>query len=291
MNEQIYHGKLVNSNRILYTASRFAKEHLVYLQEVGELHALKQHISRREQLNSFLFFIILDGEGTLQVENEIYSIGKGYCVFIDCQNPYSHKSSKEHPWHLFWVHFYGPTMEGIYKKYMIRGGQPCYQTDDMEAYRTILQTIYQTAKLDSHVRDMIIFEKLAALLTMTMIESHRNETYIERNTLAKTRLLNIKSYLDAHYTEKISLSNLEQKFYINKYYLTRIFKENFGISINSYLIQKRITQAKYELRFTDKTIEEIGHTCGMADASYFNRVFKKIEGISPREFRKLWSRS
>lgn len=289
MDEQLFHGNLVKSKRILYTASLFAKRNLLYLQETGELYALKQHISRREQLKSYLFFIVLDGNGTLQYEDVSYTIEKGDCVFIDCSKKYSHKSSKDHLWHLKWVHFHGPTTNNIYEKYLSQGGRPYFRTKELDNYSVLLQEVYSIANLDHHVRDMMIFEKLAGLLTLIMAENYRNETISPEMASVKAKLLDIKNYLDTHYIEKVSLSFLEQNFYINKYYLARIFKENFGISINNYLIQKRITEAKYQLRFTNKTIEEISHNCGISDTSYFNRLFKKVEGITPGEFRKLWS--
>ncbi len=53
-------------------------------------------------------------------------------------------------------------------------------------------------------------------------------------------------------------------------------------------MEVRITQAKQLLRFTDMTVEAVGAECGMEDANYFSRLFKKLEGISPGEFRKMW---
>lgn len=291
MDEQLFHGNLVKSKRILYTASMFAKNNLFYLQETGELYALKQHTSRREELKSYLFFIVLDGSGTLQYEDTSFAIEKGDCIFIDCKKRYSHKSSKDQLWHLKWVHFYGITIENIYEKYLLQGGRPCFRTKELENYSLLLQELYNITNLDHQLRDMMIFEKLTGLLTLIMSENYRNETISPEMASAKAKLLDIKNYLDAHYTEKVTLSFLELNFYINKYYLTRLFKENFGISINNYLIQKRITEAKYQLRFTNKTIKIISHNCGMTDTSYFNRLFKKVEGITPGEFRKLWCKN
>lgn len=77
-------------------------------------------------------------------------------------------------------------------------------------------------------------------------------------------------------------------FYTNKYYLARLFKNQYGSSILNYVMNQRITQAKKMLRFTDKQIEVIGRDCGFEDANYFTRMFKKVEGSSPSEYRKLW---
>lgn len=75
--------------------------------------------------------------------------------------------------------------------------------------------------------------------------------------------MEIRSYLDENYTKKITLDQLSERYFINKYYLTRIFREQFGVSINNYILEKRITHAKQLLRFTDQTVEEIGEACGM----------------------------
>lgn len=88
--------------------------------------------------------------------------------------------------------------------------------------------------------------------------------------------------------DRINLDDLAERFYINKFYLARIFKEQFGTSINNYLLQIRITHAKQLLRFTDRTVETIGRECGVEDANYFSRMFRKVEGISPGEFRRMW---
>ena len=66
----LFHGTIVTSNRIIYTPSAFAKSNLIYLQETGQLQAKKPHVSQRENLSSYLFFIVKSGSGTLTYEGE-----------------------------------------------------------------------------------------------------------------------------------------------------------------------------------------------------------------------------
>ena len=101
-------------------------------------------------------------------------------------------------------------------------------------------------------------------------------------------LIDVREYIDAHYAEKISLDRLSEVFSINKYYLERIFKEQFGVSIINYLLSIRITHAKQLLRFSDKSIEQIGLECGISPLYYFSRIFKQTEGMSPSEYRMRW---
>ena len=156
----------------------------------------------------------------------------------------------------------------------------------LSSFTTILTDLYSLTSSSDYIRDMRINESLSALLTLLMEQSwHPESKTVSRKRL---ELVEIKNYLDEHYTERIVLDDLAERYYINKYYLTKIFKETYGSTINSYVIAKRITRAKQLLRFTDMTVDEIGSAVGMGDANYFSRTFRKVEGISPREYRKQW---
>ena len=145
---------------------------------------------------------------------------------------------------------------------------------------------YDLASSSDYIRDMRINEKLGTLLTLLMEQSwHPESMTVSRKRL---ELASVKVYLDEHYTGKIALDDLSEHFFINKFYLSKIFKETYGTTVNNYLISKRITRAKQLLRFTDMTVDEVGAAVGMGDANYFSRMFRKVEGISPREYRKQW---
>ena len=162
-----------------------------------------------------------------------------------------------------------------------------FHPDDLTPFTSLLTDIYDLASSSDYIRDMRINEKLAVLLTLLMEQSWNPESMMVSRK--RVELLEVKSYLDEHYTEKIVLDDLAERFFINKFYMTRIFKETYGMTINNYLISRRITRAKQLLRFTDMTVDEIGNAAGMGDANYFSRMFRKVEGSSPREYRKKWS--
>lgn len=77
------------------------------------LQAVHPHISQRENLVSFLCFIVLSGEGELSYEEQTYQLGEGDCVFVDCRKAYSHLTS-DNLWSLQWCHFYAPSLPAVY---------------------------------------------------------------------------------------------------------------------------------------------------------------------------------
>ena len=133
---------------------------------------------------------------------------------------------------------------------------------------------------------MQINEGLSALLTLLMEDSWHPDSMPAHTK--RTSLWHVREYLDQNYAQKISLDDLAERYFINKYYLTRIFKEQFGVTINNYLLNVRITHAKRELRFSGKSAEEIGAEVGFHELYYFSRVFKKVEGCSISEYRRMW---
>ena len=255
MADALFSKELVSSNRIIYTPSEFARTSLIYLQETGTLQAKYPHTSKRNGLDSYLFFMVLSGLGELQYNDSTYKLKQNDCVFIDCKYPYAHTTSNN-LWQLKWVHFNGQSMSEIYNKYISRGGEPVFSIEQPDQYLSLLDDIFGIASSDDYLRDMKINERLSSLLTLIMSKSWHPEE-ISR-TQKRSELSSVKAWLDRNYAEKISLDELAKQFYIDKYYLSKIFKEKYGITINFYISQKRITEAKRLLRFSDKTIEQIG---------------------------------
>lgn len=277
--------KIVSSNRVLYTASPFARSSLLHLQEIGELQALAPHTSKRDGLQSYLFFTVISGSGELSYEGKTYTLQHGSCVFIDCHKPYSHTTT-DPLWTLKWIHFYGPSLPLIYEKYVERGGRPVFTPASTTPFSTVWENLYRVAESSDYIRDMRLNTHLNALLELVM-----NESWDESKTVKagkKQSLQAVKEYLDTDYVQHITLDQLSTDFFISKYYLVHTFKEQYGVSIQSYLQSVRITHAKQMLRFSDKSIEEIGLEVGIGELNYFSRVFKEVEGVPPSVYREQW---
>ena len=277
---------IVTSNRILYTPSSFARSSLLHLQEIGELEARRAHTSSRSGLQSFLFFTVVAGSGSLSYNDKVFSLSAGDMVFIDCHNPYSHTTDPNNLWTLRWVHFYGPQMSSIYNKYCERGGRPVFTPDDSTPFFNIFNHLFSTASSADYMRDMKINAALAELLVLVMAESWHPEDHVTAKK--KASVANVKEYLDQNYGSKITLDGLSNQFYINKYYLTKVFKEQYGQSITNYLLNVRITKAKQLLRFSEKSVEEIGLEVGLGAPHYFSQTFKSVEGVPPSKYREQW---
>jgi len=95
----------------------------------------------------------------------------------------------------------------------------------------------------------------------------------------------IKSFVDFHITQPISISHVSNALGISKSHLSRIIRKELGMTLTEYIQRKRIEKAQELLRKTDKAIGDIAYITGFADANYFARVFKKVVGCSPTSYR------
>lgn len=279
-------SELTDSYRLLSTPSNFAKSTLLYIQEIGKLKSLKSHISQREKLDSFLFIIVLSGSGTFSYEGCNYFLEPGDHVFIDCKKLYSHKSSEDNPWELIWVHFNGVLMDQYYTYFTSITTTVVLHPKNPLEFDSILEHLMELTVQKRVDSEILVSHILNGLVTKILTLSD-NQSVNNQSTTSK-KMEQIKSYIDKNFQKDFSLDILAQIFFTSKYHMSREFKKAYGDTVINYIINTRITHAKQLLRFTDMQIEDIGRKCGIKDRSYFNKVFRKIEGITASEYRKKW---
>lgn len=274
-----------SSNRIISTPSQYAREHYLYVQEVGTLQSLEPHISKRQNLSSYLFFVVLDGSGTVSYENKTYAISAGDCVWLDCTRPYSHESSAENPWSLMWVHFNGNTAGDYYNTFLQQGNLFLFRPRNLILFTDALSQLYQAQLNKSSLMELISNKYITDIITLCFTESraeHEGEYSIPE------KLNQIHAYLEEHYADKITLEKLSAQFFISKFHLSREYRKTFGTTLLNDLTARRISHAKSMLRFSDEAVESIAQSCGFQDAGYFIKVFKKSENMTPLEYRRKW---
>ena len=281
-------SEVTNTRSVINTPSAFTRENFFYIQEAGYLKSLRPHLSRRSGLNSYLFFVVLSGSGSVSYRQPCSAepmttaaANTGDCFFLDCTGEYTHISTDEDPWELLWIHFYGPQSAAYYtyfRKHHSWQFRSAHLTEIISSIENIIH--YNEEPTDD--TDLLTAQQIVNILTLVCTEGD------DRNERLSDKLKTILHYLDEHYTENISLDRLAEQFFISKYYLSREFKKEFGTTIIRYVLAKRISNAKELLRYSNSSIEEIARTCGIEDASYFNKVFKKMEGCTASEYRRRW---
>ena len=96
----------------------------------------------------------------------------------------------------------------------------------------------------------------------------------------------VLNFVDFHYMEPLNLESLALKYAVNKNYLSTRFHKEVGMTVTDYINLTRVRRSLKLLSGTGLSMPEIAERCGFSDANYFTRIFKKIHGTTPNEYRK-----
>ncbi|NOU99974.1 response regulator [Paenibacillus planticolens] len=115
---------------------------------------------------------------------------------------------------------------------------------------------------------------------------HISKLLLENQQKDKNVIFEIAEYLEKHYHEDVTLQDIAGRFFLSREYISRKFKQEFEVNLSDYLGQIRMSKAKVLLRNPHLRISQVAEMVGYQDEKYFSKVFKKLEGITPNEYRK-----
>jgi len=153
-----------------------------------------------------------------------------------------------------------------------------------------------TVKVSEHIENRVdqFFShygtfKLEAYIERTLREVSIFLKRVKRKAGQKNNnvIYEIEKYLQANFDRDVKLQEISDHFYISREYISRKFKQEFNVNISDYVIKIRMERAKSLLKNSELKIYEIANIVGYQDDKYFRKVFKKVEGVTPNEFREL----
>lgn len=238
-------------------------------------------------------FFITSGQGTFQIGDEIVSVKESDLILINPNCSHTERSvSSSNP--LEYIVFAINNLA--------IGTLPSNLTNDdtkdtLNTYKILnfnkkkSEILYNLNTLIRELEEKNLNYELAckSILTLFLIQVMRNtssDIFITENfEKINIECMKIKNYIDSHYSENITLDFLSNLTYVNKFHLVHLFTKEMGISPINYLINKRIDESKNLLSTTNYSIRDISSIVGFSNSSYFSQMFKKITGISPKDFR------
>lgn len=169
-------------------------------------------------------------------------------------------------------------LEWIIKQWMEEGQDGGANASEAAAAREedAILSLNHEGGMDWELYEEQIVQKLQGISTQ-LIRKHSKDSFFVQD---------IAAYIERHYQEEISLQDIAAKFYLSREYIARKFKQAYGVTVLDYVSRYRIEKAKLLLHNPHLRIAQIAEMVGYQDEKYFSKVFKKVEGMNPGEYRK-----
>ncbi|BAP32859.1 AraC-type DNA-binding domain protein [Chryseobacterium sp. StRB126] len=152
-----------------------------------------------------------------------------------------------------------------------------------QALASATNNIMRIAMDDNCQKDIMADFALKELLIRLMQTQARS--MVERNMVKnKSRIGFAVDYIKRNLHQKLSIESIAKLAYVSKSNFFKMFKDELGTSPNDFILQERINKAK-ELLATQNSIKETAYQTGFSDTNYFTRVFKQLEGITPKSYQ------
>ena len=200
------------------------------------------------------------------------------------KEPQKYEYYAEDQTEVYWVHFTGSDVTNILRSYGLTEDKRIFYLGSGHSYQNLFRTMINELQMckDSYQ------EMLEMYLRQIFIKLQRhfnNSIRIDNSRAAETIDMAI-AYFNEHYSESISIEEYAQKIHVSTSWFIRNFKLYAGSTHMHIILQKLICNAEALLLNTEYNINEIAQIVGYDNALYFSRIFKKIKGISPSEYRK-----
>ena len=220
------------------------------------------HISAMNTKNCYLLHYVYTGCGEIHIRNSVYHVHAGQGFLLRPEDKGFHKADETDPWGLRWVIFTGEL------------------STDFDALPVVFdmppnplphtELTCQSPEEHGHLQASDLMYLYAKL-----IKAKQNK---------KNHVQKAVDYIQLFYMEKLTIQDIADHVGINRFYLSKVFKEKTGQTIQDHLTEVRLAESRRCLR-QGYSVQETAFRCGFNDAATYSRLFKKKEGCSPRAWK------
>jgi YesN/AraC family two-component response regulator len=244
---------------------------------IGECTLGDKFYLERNNLDFYLLLYTVGGSGIITYNKEKIIIPKDSVIILDSHIHQVHRTMKDNTWHFKFVHFYTFADNSMLK---LLTGTLMKSVN----IKHIFAEIYAFSSENTPWADI----KLSALMNDLLTDlAFENKFQNSQPSTANSAISYATDYIKSNYEIGVNISDLADYLHLSKYYFIHLFKQETGIPPYEYLTKYRIDCSK-NLLLQGLKIDEIASKCGFGNSNNYNRIFKKLTGVTPNSFRKLF---
>ena len=237
----------------------------------------------RGRLDYQLLYIAA-GKAHFHFDDKEQVVTAGHMVLYRPKEPQKYEYYGEDQTEVYWVHFTGGNVKNVLRSYGLTDDKRVFYCGSGLDYQNLFRTMINELQmckvnyaemLEMYLRQIFIMLQRYFLNSLKTDNAHVVEE-INKATL----------YFNEHYSEDISIDEYAQNNHVSVSWFIRNFKQCTGSTPMQYILSKRIYNAEILLHDSTYNVTEIAEIVGYDNPLYFSRIFKKLKGISPSEYRK-----
>ncbi len=235
----------------------------------------------------FTIHFVLQGEGTFSLAGKIYHLKENDIFFTPPNVLVSTQPDKENPWKYFWIGINGKGFKEIIQQ-LATTEDPIIHLENADPIRNIIQNLldfYPATKTAIRLKALsVVFDILSIL------QRDRDAKLLAQPSLNGSEVYHQKAIdlIEENYNNcDFQISDICNSLAISHSYLCKIFKKYSNTSANAFLIEIRMREARVLLERDNSSIQEIAKKVGYDDFAYFSREFRRLFGMSAKDYRAL----
>lgn len=268
--------------RCFISPTDLQKETLCYSDAMG-FDSNPEFYINRKSFNDYLVMYTMYGKLWCIQNGQKIAVTQGEAVFLDLHQPHEYYFDKSVETQIAWAAFNGFPAVSLVQKLLTNTALPFkFKTPDL--YPCIL-SLFEVS--DCPEPDIFLqSEYCYALLLKVFRESCRKLAPKRPNADQDNFKKAIWHVISHNLHREVTIDELAGSVSLSKYHFIRTFHAAFGASPMQFITQEKIRQAKYQLENTTGTILNISQSLGFDNPGYFSKVFKRVTGVSPSDYRK-----
>ncbi|MEH6578978.1 MAG: AraC family transcriptional regulator [Amphritea sp.] len=242
------------------------------------------HRMERLQHDDNLLIYCLEGKGKIRINQKNFAINSGDLVVLPRGLAHQYASSTNYPWTIYWCHFEGELSEDFIRHLQLPKQKPVLHLGLHSSLVSEFDALLEARQSSYHLNAFInAANQLRQILTHIALL----QPLVRSQDADSFHLEKVHSLMQARIHEQLDLDTLAASVNLSKFHFVKKYKEFTGTTPINHFIQLKIERACHLLDISSRTIAEVAFMVGYEDAYYFSRIFKKVMGISPTQYRKL----
>ena len=232
----------------------------------------------------FQLLYIASGKAHFHFDGKEQIVTAGHMVLYRPKEPQKYEYYGEDQTEVYWVHFTGGNVTNILRSYGLTDDKRVFYCgsglDYQNLFRTMINELQMCKENYAEMLEMYL-RQIFIMLQRYFINAAKTDNARVVEEIDKATI-----YFNEHYSEDISIDEYAQNNHVSVSWFIRNFKHCTGSTPMQYILSKRIYNAEILLQDSTYNITEISEIVGYENPLYFSRIFKKVKGLSPSEYRK-----